>query len=893
MRSDGAKPSSHDRPFRQFLYPVSLASFTQIFRALTGTLPFPWQEALFKQFAEGRIPAAASIPTGLGKTAVVAIWLIALALHPDKVPRRLVYVVNRRTVVDQTTGEVEKWRKKLREAGLDDALRALIAVPLRDDQSPLAISTLRGQFADNRDWSADPARPAIVVGTVDMIGSRLLFSGYGCGFKVRPLQAAFLGQDALLVHDEAHLEPAFQELLSTIVQRQTRDLDARPLRLLQLSATTRGNTPAFGLTEADKLHSGVARRLHAAKSLRLHPVADEKLLAERLAALALARRDSGRAVLIFARSVEVVQRVSAELLKQKIEPKPQILTGTLRGLERDELVEHSVFQRFLPPSSRTEAADAVPAPGTVYLVATSAGEVGVNLSADDLVCDLSTFESVAQRFGRVNRFGERTDSEIDLVHPEGFDLEDPIDSARARTLDLLRQLQGDASPHALGHLDPEARALAFSPPPKTKPATDILFDAWSLTTIRERLPGRPPVAPYLHGVSEWEPPETYVAWRTEVQIIDEALRLFYDPAELLADYPLKPHELLRDRSSRVHKQLMKLAERAGDQSLGVWLLNDDGTVERKQLADFADKDAEESLHDRTLILPPAAGGLSEGWLDGSAEPSPDGSEDVSDRCSDAEGKPLRRRLRSDDPKPPRRDEADNRFRLIRTIDTRRSAEESDETEASPDSHEGRFWHWLEAQRATESDRLQQAGKSVTLPVHTKDVELHAATIARQLGLPTRLQHILTLAARFHDRGKARLSWQRGIGNPHPETPLAKAGSDLRIREVGDRYRHEFGSLHDAAAAAECQALTDEERDLLLHLIAAHHGRARPHFPVEETVDPAASYLITREIAAEVPRRFARLQSRHGRWGLAYLESLIRAADYAASANPSSTMEVVS
>jgi CRISPR-associated endonuclease/helicase Cas3 len=44
------------------------------------------------------------------------------------------------------------------------------------------------------------------------------------------------------------------------------------------------------------------------------------------------------------------------------------------------------------------------------------------------------------------------------------------------------------------------------------------------------------------------------------------------------------------------------------------------------------------------------------------------------------------------------------------------------------------------------------------------------------------------------------------------------------------------------------------------------------------------------IAAEVPRRFARLQRRFGRWGLAFVESLLRAADYAASARPSRTLE---
>ena len=104
------------------------------------------------------------------------------------------YVVNRRTVVDQSTEEAKKLRDNLAKA---PEIQAKVG--------SLAISTLRGQFADNREWSADPARPAVIVGTVDMIGSRLLFSGYGVGFKAKPLHAGFLGQDVLLVHDEAHL----------------------------------------------------------------------------------------------------------------------------------------------------------------------------------------------------------------------------------------------------------------------------------------------------------------------------------------------------------------------------------------------------------------------------------------------------------------------------------------------------------------------------------------------------------------------------------------------------------------------------------------------------------------------------------------------------------------
>jgi CRISPR-associated endonuclease/helicase Cas3 len=98
-------------------------TFSALFQALTGTNPFPWQQSLYESFVRGEIPSVADIPTGLGKTSVVAIWLIALINHPNKMPRRLVYVVNRRTVVDQTTTEVMRLRERLQQ--MPDALAEL------------------------------------------------------------------------------------------------------------------------------------------------------------------------------------------------------------------------------------------------------------------------------------------------------------------------------------------------------------------------------------------------------------------------------------------------------------------------------------------------------------------------------------------------------------------------------------------------------------------------------------------------------------------------------------------------------------------------------------------------------------------------------------------------
>lgn len=854
--------------------------FDAAFRTLTGRDPFPWQRALYNRFVVREIPAAADLPTGLGKTSVVAIWLIALIMQPETMPRRLVYVVNRRTVVDQTTAEVERLRRRLIDSPeLLAKLSSLSAIPT---EMPLAVSTLRGQFADDREWCADPARPAVVVGTVDMIGSGLLFSRYTSGFKTRPHYAGLLGQDALLVHDEAHLEPAFQRLLDQVVAEQKRCNDAGLLRVLQLSATTRDINPQFGLTPEDLKDPRVLRRIGAAKHLLLRAIPDEKRLAEEMIALALAQSDSGRAVLIFARSVEVVLRVAGELDKQKLAL--VVLTGTMRGKERDELARNDPkFLRYLPPSSRPEGS-LPPAQGTVYLVATSAGEVGVDLSADDLICDLSTYESMAQRFGRVNRFGETVNSTIQLIHPVTFEAGQPMDVARGRTLELLRSLAGDASPNALRKLGLSARSAAFSPAPKMLPATDVLFDLWALTSIRGALPGRPPVAPYLHGVSDWQPPETSIAWREEVDVIKGALLERYKPEELLDDYPLKPHELLRDSTDRkgsgVFAQLERLATSFPDAP--VWVLDAVGQVLATRLKEVL-AHGPERIHDATVILPPSIGGLRRtGTLDGKAPPDEPIQHDVADEWFLDEKRLQRRRLRvwKDDPEFEKKTEG---MRLVRApLDVDPTADESEGDGVVPH----RYWYWFTRPRSADADLSKTGMRAVKWREHADRVAEYVGRVAERLKFPKNLQTALILAGEFHDSGKRRRIWQRSIGNPNPPEFYAKSGKDWEPCDICPDYRHEFGSLVDLDKKEEhnavLSALNPDECDLVLHLIAAHHGRARPYFPPEEVRDPEATPAECEAIAIEVPRRFARLQRRFGRWGLAYLESLLRASDYAAS-----------
>src|ERR1700742_49177 len=91
--------------------------FRADFIALTGNAngPFPWQWQLYQHLVAGEWDKVRScnIPTGLGKTSVIHIWLLALDDARKRVPRRLVYVVNRRTVVDQSTDEARKLRDRL------------------------------------------------------------------------------------------------------------------------------------------------------------------------------------------------------------------------------------------------------------------------------------------------------------------------------------------------------------------------------------------------------------------------------------------------------------------------------------------------------------------------------------------------------------------------------------------------------------------------------------------------------------------------------------------------------------------------------------------------------------------------------------------------------------
>ena len=872
---------------------ISSTAFDSDFESLTGNQPFPWQRELFDRLVAERIPSACDLPTGMGKTSVIHVWLLALARNAH-LPRRLVYVVNRRTVVDQATAEAERLAERLLDSStrrVRDELSKLAAVPTSPHQPPLAISTLRGERADNGEWRRDPACPSVIIGTVDMVGSRLLFSGYGCGFRSKPLHAGFLGQDVLLVHDEAHLEPAFQQLLVAIRAEQVACAEMRPLHVLALSATVRGAAD-LSLTKQDEQHEVVRKRLDAKKGLTLVDIEDRAALVERVATHAAGL--SGR-VLVFLSRVEEVEKCAAALRSQCGKEQVAVLTGTMRGHERDQLVRSPVFARFLPRPS----AGIVLREGTVFLVATAAGEVGIDLSADHMVSDLPPFDSLAQRLGRVNRYGdgdatvtvfcepiaepvkpvggetgsedEGDDDEESEGGGEGGEGDDDAKPTRGRKEDfersryLTRQLvqqlpkradQGlDASPAAIRALAMPHRLAASTPEPEVRAVDDLLFDRWSYTTIVDTLAGRPPVAEWLHGVAEWELPRTTIAWRREVTWLEEAHLGDDSLAEFLSDYPLRSRETLSDRTDRVVKHLRIIVERDESRATRAWLLRNGAPAEFWRLPDLLEKhDPKRNplLHGATVVLSPEAGGLRAGLLDGKCqfEKGEDATYDLGPRDGE------RVVLDVADAEPP------SGMRLVRSV----LRLDEDEKVAT--------WRLYAAPRNADDEGSRTSRSELRLDDHLRRTECWARRIAERLGLPQALCETLALAGRWHDLGKRRRVWQRSIKN-FGEPALAKGR--MNPSELS-HYRHELGSLNDALRAPEVAALPDDVRELALHLVAAHHGRARPHFPAIEAFDPEVRDDVIASLVEEVPLRFDRLQRKYGRWGLAWLESLLRAAD---------------
>ncbi|MDQ3340783.1 MAG: type I-U CRISPR-associated helicase/endonuclease Cas3 [Myxococcota bacterium] len=853
----------------------------------------------------GQIPSALDIPTGLGKTAVIAIWLVARSVGA-KVPRRLVYVVDRRAVVDQASEVAADLREFVeRVADMKAALEL-------DPVAALPISTLRGQFLDNREWLEDPSSLAIVVGTVDMVGSRLLFAGYGVSARMRPYHAGLLGADSLIVLDEAHLVPPFEHMLRTVEHAFEHGLGAGDvaaveqvprLQLLTLSATGRSDGSALSLGDADRDHPTVAQRLCAAKQVSVREEVPEQELASRLVAEASALTSGGTKPVrcaIFCNRRAHAETIAAALAKLVGAGNVELVVGARRVHERTRVANwlnaHGYFAKHKPPLEKT-----------AFVVATSAGEVGVDLDAEHMVSDLVAWERMVQRLGRVNRRGEGA-AEVIIVPAVGEDDDDTAVVLRAAVRGALEALSRtsrgsiDASPGSIVDLkirassDPTLRELiarASTQEPLRPALTRAHVEAWSMTSIAdEDHPGRPKVEPWLRGWEVNDVPQTTVVWR-DVLPLSKSGRIL-NGSELGEFVTAAGPELAEKLETETYNVLKWLAHRlevvvardresteprnpSGDEAVRPRLDHDDvaavivdgvrgpWTISARDLSNKDKrKDIEFRLANATLMVDTRIGGLTSGLL----------SED-SDDAQDLTSLPV------EDGRPV----IPLRVRRVRRSDGSPSdvAVWREEGRLIIDSSDGEPEEWLSLESHVSVPARTENGRSVTpkheqtLVEHQNWAEAAAIRIAKRLKLQKRFADMLALAAVLHDEGKKARRWQRAFRVPG-DVPYAKTRSRPNLQLLAG-YRHELGSLPYAERDPRVSALDGDLRDLCLHLIASHHGHARPSLRTDGAEEPP-SKLEAR--AQEIALRFVRLEKKWGPWGLAWWESLLRAADQQAS-----------
>lgn len=388
---------------------------------------------MFGDVVEGHYPHLVDLPTGAGKTEFVVIWLLALAwygkdsAHRRPIPRRLVWIVNRRVLVQQVFNIAKDLREKLSTASTElapirDGLRALCG----SEKDFFEVVELRGQIVADRDWAIRPGVPQLIIGTVDQIGSRLLFQGYGLGKWGRPQQAGLLGVDSWVAVDEAHLVPAFVLTLRQIRERCASTGESLPspfnaifarlqFWLTELSATPGlprpSAEPPFSLTDEETADSAIADRILAAGLRRVQkeplkgtkPNEQKESLVQQLVEAAVCSKAAR--IAIFVREVGVADKV-ADGIKGKgrdiaLDHICKI-TGRIRGYERDRLAERPAFRKFL--TARPEHS-AETQSERHFLVGTAAAEVGLDADADEILCDFASLPTLLQRLGRLDRRG--------------------------------------------------------------------------------------------------------------------------------------------------------------------------------------------------------------------------------------------------------------------------------------------------------------------------------------------------------------------------------------------------------------------------------------------------------------------------------------------------------
>ena len=367
-------------------------------RLNVGHSAHPWQSELAT--APECVNRLIRVPTGFGKTlGVLTAWMwYRLHLGNERWPRRLVWCLPMRVLVEQTEEEV---RRVLESMGaLWDGSS--------DHAGKVGVHLLMGG-ADAGEWHLYPEECSVLIGTQDMLLSRAMNRGYGSPRARWPMEFGLLNHDALWVMDEVQLMDVG---LATATQLQAfREHDGekrhRPCVTWWMSATlqpqwlARSPDTAAMAESLPLLSIGREHRVGrlwdgVSKPCTLEEISKEKELAQRIAqAHADAGKGANGPTLVVVNRVERAIAIYEQLGKEKglKDTDIRLIHSRFRAHERKAWRECFLNRDACAPNTDR------------IIVATQVVEAGVDISAAVLFTDLAPWPSLVQRFGRCARWG--------------------------------------------------------------------------------------------------------------------------------------------------------------------------------------------------------------------------------------------------------------------------------------------------------------------------------------------------------------------------------------------------------------------------------------------------------------------------------------------------------
>lgn len=709
-----------------------MQNYSKWFAAITQRKPFPYQERLA---VVPKLPILLRVPTGAGKTAAVVLsWLWRRRYSKDaslcqQTPRRLIYCLPMRTLVEQTYAEIERW--------IDQATELAQEV----EAEKVQLHMLMGGAASHR-WEAHPEKDCILIGTQDQLLSRALNRGYGMSRYKWPVHFALLNNDCLWVMDEVQLMGA--GLRTTAQLQGFREKEewgtCGATRSLWMSATldpellqTVNYKPDLSqcheLTDSDLQNETLKLRMQSQKRLVKANTAcagKESDFAKELAKEVIAAHHPGSLTLVICNRVNRAQELYKAIEKQTGE-KPTLIHSRFRAAERQALNQKLREGKL-----------------SGILVATQAIEAGVDISAQTLFTELAPWSSLVQRFGRCNRYGECSETAtvywIDI--PDLKKNASPYDPEK---LEQARSLLKD-----LSEVGPEALKQVSDPKEEVSGLLPRQHDLLQLFDTSTDLAGHDiDISSFIREADETD---VAIAWRDWSDA--------KPPQDMDA---IQQQELCRVSIGKARDFLSQLKKQ--NQKAWVW----DGLRGWQEATTL--------FPGMTLLLHCSAGGYD--------------------------------------------------LNLGFTGSTSQTPAIEREERITPDRDNG--------------DNLSQGANTfVKLVVHSQDVAEEVKTLCQHFPTFELPIDLLERAGRWHDAGKAHHVFQTALTYKRPqyegETLWAK--SDHDFKNLDERYSmppDRRGFRHELVSAL--LALQGQEDFLLCYLIACHHGKVRMTIQPRPTENP--------------------------------------------------------